>query len=388
VETARRGAFSSELERAADAYVVRRGRGNTIVAGYPWFTDWGRDTFIALRGLCLSTSRFEVAESILREWADAVSEGMLPNRFPDHGEAPEFNSVDASLWYVVAVFDFLARAPQVRTAVRRKLVEATQSILEGYFRGTRYGIHAAEDGLLVAGEAKTQLTWMDARVGDSPVTPRIGKPVEVQALWLNALALGAEHSNAWQPVFEKGVASFEERFWNEEGYLHDVVDSDHVPGAVDSTFRPNQVFAVGGLPRAVLRDRTKARSVMDLVERKLWTPLGLRSLAPEDPRYTGRYTGGVRERDSSYHQGPVWPWLAFAFIEGWVRARGETARSKTEARSRFLEPLLASASSGHIVEIADGDLPHTARGCPFQAWSVGEALRARQYLDAAMIAAA
>jgi len=387
-ERNRREGFPTVFHRAADSYLVRRRNGSTIVAGYPWFTDWGRDTFIALRGLCLSTSRFEEAESILLEWADAVSEGMLPNRFPDHGEAPEFNSVDASLWYVVAVEDFLARAGRVSAGARTKLLEASQSILEGYFRGTRYRIHADDDGLLAAGEPGAQLTWMDAKIGDWVVTPRIGKPVEVQALWLNALSFGGGFSSSWKAIYEKGLRSFERRFWNPEGYLHDVVDSDHVHGAVDSSFRPNQIFAVGGLPRPVLLDRKKVLSVVDQVEKRLWTPAGLRSLAPEDARYVRRYAGGVLERDSSYHQGTIWPWLAGPFIEAWVRARGETAKAKREARTRFLEPLLSSAVSGHIAEIADGDSPHTPRGCPFQAWSVGEALRARQYLDQALNAVA
>ncbi|MGH9391950.1 MAG: amylo-alpha-1,6-glucosidase, partial [Vicinamibacteria bacterium] len=304
----------------------------------------------------------------------------------DHGEAPEFNSVDASLWYVVAVEDFLARARRVAAGSRRKIIEASQSILEGYFRGTRYRIRADDDGLLAAGEPGAQLTWMDAKVGDWVVTPRIGKPVEVQALWLNALSFGSGFSSSWKAIYEKGVQAFEERFWNPEGYLYDVIDS--VKGAVDSSFRPNQIFAVGGLPRAVLRDRKKARSVVDAVEKRLWTPAGLRSLAPEDARYARRYAGGVLERDGSYHQGTVWPWLAGPFIEAWVRARGETTKAKREARTRFLEPLLSGAVSGHIAEIADADPPQSPRGCPFQAWSVGEALRVRQYLEQALKAAA
>jgi predicted glycogen debranching enzyme len=387
-ERKRREGFPTPCHRAADSYLVRRGNGSTLIAGYPWFTDWGRDTFIALRGLCLSTSRFREAESILLEWADAVDGGMLPNRFPDRGEAPEFNSVDASLWYVVAVEDFLARAGGIGATTRRRLVEACQSILEGYFRGTRFRIHADDDGLLAAGEPGVQLTWMDAKVGDWVVTPRIGKPVEVQALWLNALSFASGFSSSWRTILEKGLRAFEERFWSPDGWLHDVVDTDHVPGAIDSSFRPNQIFAVGGLPRPILLDRKKARSVVDQVEKRLWTPMGLRSLAPQDPRYARRYAGGVRERDSSYHQGTVWPWLAGPFIEAWVRARGETAKAKKEARTRFLEPLLSAAVSGQLAEIADGDPPHAPRGCPFQAWSVGEALRAKAYLEEAMKAAA
>jgi predicted glycogen debranching enzyme len=381
-ERRRRSAFPSPWHRAADAYLVRRHDAITIVAGYPWFTDWGRDTFIALRGLCLSSSRFGVAESILLEWADAVSEGMLPNRFPDRGETPEFNSVDASLWYIVAVEDFLARVRDVSARTRKKLHEASQAILEGYRRGTRYGIHADEDGLLAAGERGVQLTWMDATVSDWVVTPRIGKPVEVEALWLSALAFGSRLSKEWRPLHAKGVESFEKRFWNPEGgCLHDVVDVDHVPGTSDASFRPNQIFAVGGLPRRALVDRKKARSVVDAVESKLWTPMGLRSLSPEDPRYVPRYVGGVLERDGSYHQGTVWPWLAGAFIEAWVRVRGESAKNKKEARERFLEPLLSSAGAGHIAEIADAESPHTPRGCPFQAWSLGEVLRSLEFLE-------
>ena len=351
------------------------------MAGYPWFTDWGRDTFIALRGLCLATGRLDDAREILLEWAGAVSEGMLPNRFPDRGEEPEYNSVDASLWYVVAVHDYLAAASgrrRVSGADRTALTRAVEAILEGYSRGTRYGIRADTDGLLAAGVPGVQLTWMDAKVGDRVVTPRIGKPVEVQALWINALKIGARLSPRPGGMAEKAAASFAARFWNAKGgSLYDVVDCDHVPGTADPRFRPNQIFAVGGLPFALLEGE-RARRVVDAVEARLWTPLGLRSLAPDDPAYAGRYVGGVAERDGAYHQGTVWPWLVGPFVEAWVRVRGGTAAAKQEARERFLDPLLArmdAAGLGHISEIADGDPPHTPRGCPFQAWSVGEALR-------------
>jgi predicted glycogen debranching enzyme len=377
-EERRRGHFPTRLHRAADAYVVRRGRGKTVLAGYPWFTDWGRDTFIALRGLCLATGRLDDARAILLEWAGAVSDGMLPNRFPDHGEAPEFNAVDAALWYVVAVHDFLRLAGRVAERDRRTLESAVDAILSGYARGTRYGIRIDDDGLLAAGEPGLQLTWMDAKVGDWVVTPRIGKPVEVQALWLNALRIGSRLSERWADAHARGRAAFEARFWNEAaGALHDVVDVDHRAGAVDSSFRPNQIFAVGGLPFAVL-DGPRARRVVDAVEARLVTPLGLRSLAPDEPDYAPRYRGGVRERDGAYHQGTVWPWLMGAFVEAWVRVRGETPDAKREARARFLAPLfscLDDAGVGHLPEVADGDPPHAPGGCPFQAWSVGEALR-------------
>jgi predicted glycogen debranching enzyme len=388
-ERRRRQAFPSRLHRAADAYLVRRGDGRTIIAGYPWFADWGRDTFIALRGLCLAAGRLEEARDILLSWSGSVSEGMLPNRFPDRGEAPEYNSVDASLWYVVAVHDYLeamaAAKRRVPAAVRSRLHQAAEAILEGYARGTRYGIWLDPDGLLAAGEPGVQLTWMDAKVGDWVVTPRIGKPVEIQALWLNALRIAAAFTSRWEAHLMTGMASFAVRFWNgERGCLHDVVDPDHRLGTADSTMRPNQIFAVGGLPFPLL-DGGRARSVVEAVEARLLTPLGLRTLAPDEPGYTPRYEGGVRERDGAYHQGTVWPWLLGPFVEAWVRVRGNTAAARAEARARFLEPLLRhldEAGLGHISEIADAEPPHAPRGCPFQAWSVGEALR----LDRAVLA--
>jgi predicted glycogen debranching enzyme len=386
-EKRRRAGFSSRLERAGDAYLVRRGQGQTIIAGYPWFADWGRDTFIALRGLGLATGRLEEARDILLEWSHAVSEGMLPNRFPDRPEeAPEFNAVDASLWYVVAVHEYLEAAARAGTSPACRfcgadsgcLEEAVQAILEGYARGTRHGIRMDADGLLAAGEPGVQLTWMDAKVGDWVVTARVGKPVEVQALWINALLIGAASDPRWGELAARAQEAFAARFWNQEaGGLYDVVDADHVPGRVDGAFRPNQVFAVGGLPFPVLTGE-RARRLVDQVERRLLTPLGLRSLAPGEPGYAGRYEGGVRDRDGAYHQGTVWPWLLGPFVEAWLRARGSTSAARAEARRRFLPPLqrhLGEAGLGHVSEIADADAPHAPRGCPFQAWSVGEGIR-------------
>jgi predicted glycogen debranching enzyme len=384
VETRRRK-FPSRLHRAADAYIVEREQGKTIVAGYPWFTDWGRDTFIALRGLCLAAGRLDDARAILLDWAGTVSEGMLPNRFPDRGAAPEFNAVDASLWFIIAVHDFLlaAKASKQRVTARdqKTLQAAMASILDGYAKGARYGIRLDADGLIAAGEAGVQLTWMDAKVGDWVVTPRSGKPVEIQALWLNALRIAGAGSERWASIFARGSESFRARFWNEAGgYLYDVIDCDHRAGTADPAFRPNQIFAVGGLPYPVL-DGDRARRMVAAVEERLLTPIGLRSLAPGEAGYTGRYQGGVRERDGAYHQGTVWPWLLGPFVEAWVRVRGDTAAAKREARTRFLEPVLRQlngAALGHIAEVADGDPPHAPAGCPFQAWSVGEALRLDQ----------
>ncbi len=383
-ELRRRIGFAAPLAAAADAYIVRRGGGSTIIAGYPWFTDWGRDTFISMRGLCLATGRFDKAREILVQWAGSVSEGMLPNRFPDVGEEPEFNSVDASLWFVVAVHDFLRAAPRVSTTDRRLLQEAVEAILEGYSRGTRFGIRMDSDGLLMAGRPGVQLTWMDAKVGDWVVTPRIGKPVEVQALWLNALRIGATFNERWATLLSRGTGAFAARFFDaERGCLHDVIDAEHKPGAIDRALRPNQIFAVGGLPYPVLGGE-RARSIVDVVEARLLTPAGLRSLDPADPAYKPRYEGGVRERDGAYHQGTVWPWLMGPFVEAWLRVRGETPAAKEEARLRLLKPMLAlldPLGTGHLPEIADGEPPHMPRGCPFQAWSVGEALRIGKMLE-------
>jgi predicted glycogen debranching enzyme len=376
-EKKRRETFPSRLHRAADAYVVQRGAGRTIVAGYPWFTDWGRDTFIAVRGLCLATGRLADARDILLAWANSVSEGMLPNRFPDHGEQPEFNSVDASLWYIIAVYEYL-QTSKVDDADKKLLIAATEQIINGYVQGTRYGIHMDSDGLLACGVPGIQLTWMDAKVGDWVVTPRIGKPVEVQALWLNALKIAGQFSLKWESLFDRGLASFRQRFWNESaGCLYDVIDCNHQPETTDAAFRPNQILAVGGLPFSLLEPEQALR-VVAAVEARLWVPTGLRSLAPGEPRYTPRYQGDVHKRDSSYHQGTVWPWLIGPFVEAWVRVRGGTNEVKREARGKFLAPILAhleEAGLGHISEIADAEQPHAPRGCPFQAWSVGEALR-------------
>lgn len=404
-ERTRRAALRDPLAVAADAYIVRRAAGATIVAGYPWFTDWGRDTFIALRGLCIAGERLADARAILLEWAGRISEGMLPNRFPEIGEEPEYNSVDASLWYVVAVHDYLRAVrsggpshgdPRTGSRDRGRLIHAVLAILAGYARGTRFGIRMDEDGLLAAGAPGSggvpresgapdargaedvALTWMDARVGGRAVTARVGKPVEVEALWVNALAIGAGLEAGWSGPHRRARAAFEARFWNEvEGCLYDVVDADGTRGATDASIRPNQVLAVGGLPFPVIEGE-RARRVVDVVESRLLTPLGLRTLAPGSPEYHPRYEGGVAERDAAYHQGTVWPWLMGPFVEAWVRVRRNTEEAKEEARVRFLDPLLAHRDDfglGHLPEIADADPPHAMRGCPFQAWSVAEALR-------------
>lgn len=386
-ELARRAAFPTPLHRAGDAYLVARGSGRTIVAGYPWFTDWGRDTFIALRGLCLATGRLDEARDILLAWAGTVSEGMVPNRFVDQGDAPEFNSVDASLWYVVAVYEYLraraAKRSAPEDAERRTLDAAVLAIVAGYAQGARYDIRADGDGLLRAGQPGVQLTWMDARVGDRVITPRIGKPVEIQALWINALRIAAGIDRTWTSAHAAALRSFRRRFWNSErGCLFDVVDADHEAGKTDPAVRPNQIFAVGGLPFPVLSGE-QARGVFQTVRTLLQTPLGLRSLAPEEDAYCPRYQGGPEERDAAYHQGTVWPWLSGPFAEAWLRVEGDTEAVRDQVRADVVAPLerhLTEAGLGHVSEVAGGDGPHRPGGCPFQAWSVGELLRLRHMM--------
>lgn len=396
-ERARRSAFPTRLHAAADAYIVRRGAGATVVAGYPWFSDFGRTTFIALRGLCIAGGRLDDARAILLEWSRHLRDGMLPHMFLNSDEDPVFNSVDGPLWFVVAVHDLLqamerpgargnghASAPAAGLASetwareRAALLRAAREIVAGFARGARFGIRMDVDGLLACGGPGTQLTWMDAKIGEHAVTPRVGKPVEVQALWLFALHFVAAHDPALLPQFERARDAFVEKFWNPRaGCLYDVIDVDHEPGRVDAALRPNQVFAAGGLPLALL-DPSRAAAVVRAVESALLTPLGLRSLGPTEPGYIARCEGGLRQRDTAAHQGCAWPWLLGAFVEAWVRVRGGTPEAVSEARRRFLPPLqeyIDAEGQGHLCEFVDGDPPQYAGGCPFSAWSLGELLR-------------
>lgn len=386
-ERARRSARGTPLERSAEAYLSHRGTGKTLLAGFPWFGDWGRDTFVALRGFAIASGRLQEAEAILTLWAAQMKDGLIPNCFSDENDPPGYNSVDASLWFIVAAQEFLeacsVREFTLNPRTQSLLVQAILTVLENYWNGTRYSIRADLDGLLICGEIEggvqgTQLTWMDVKIEGQPVTPRIGKPVEVEALWINALRIGAGHRPVWQERFELALRSFRIRFWSEEtGSLFDVVDVDHQPGRVDRRFRPNQIFAVGGLPYALLPPAKAARLVA-AVEAELLTPLGLRSLSPHDPAYQPHYTGGIRERDTAYHMGTVWPWLMGPFVEAWLRVHGDRPGVRDLAFERFLTPLLrhlSEAGLGHLSELADGAPPHTPRGAPFQAWSLGELLR-------------
>ncbi len=372
--------LASALALAADQFIVARGRQKTVIAGYHWFSDWGRDTMIALPGLALVTGRGEIARSILLEFARHVDKGMLPNRFPDAGEEPEYNTVDATLWFFEAVRALLS-ATNDYEFVRANLYEVLRDIVDWHVRGTRYGIHVDDDGLLAAGAEGVQLTWMDAKVGDWVVTPRRGKPVEIQALWHNALRV-LEHlaqkfadeprAKVYGEMAARAHASFNLKFWNEEAAcLFDVIDGERRDGSI----RPNQIFAVS-LPHALLSDE-RARQVVRTVERELLTPYGLRSLAPTDARYRGRYEGGPLERDGSYHQGTVWAWLIGPYITAYLKAFGHTENAGEKAAA-LLSPFrqhLREAGLGQVSEIFDGDAPHTPRGCIAQAWSVAEILR-------------
>ncbi len=373
--------FAKILTAAADQFLVGRGDHNSVIAGYPWFSDWGRDTMISLPGLTLVTGRFNVARNILRAFARNMSQGMLPNRFPDEGEIPEYNTVDATLWMFHAVSEFLRYTAEydfVRAELYRPLAES----IGWHERGTRYGIRVDSDGLLQAGEPGVQLTWMDAKIGDRVVTPRAGKPVEIQALWYNALRVMEQLANAFDEpshashyaeIAERARESFVPLFWNkQDGCLYDVVGA----GGPDRSLRPNQIFAVS-LPHPMI-EGDQARRVLDVVERELLTPYGLRTLSPRDPNYKGRYAGDPLSRDGAYHQGTAWPWLLGPFLTAYVKVHGNDEQARERA-GRLLEPLrahLGEAGLGQISEVFDGDPPHRAGGCIAQAWSVAEVLRA------------
>jgi predicted glycogen debranching enzyme len=368
------------LVQAADQYVVQRGDLKTIIAGYHWFSDWGRDTMIALPGLTLTTGQPEIAKNILLAFAQHVNQGMLPNRFPDAGEMPEYNTVDATLWFFEASRSLLQKTGDYGF-VREHLYDVLRDIIAWHERGTRFGIRMDDDGLLNAGEPGVQLTWMDAKVGDWVVTPRHGKPVEIQALWYNALCVmrdlaskfgDPETARKYAGMAARAADSFSNVFWNEPaGCLYDVVSHDGRDGSI----RPNQILAVS-LPHTMLSPERAAR-VVDVVQRKLLTPYGLRTLPRNDPQYRPRYEGDSWSRDGSYHQGTVWPWLLGPFISAYVRVHAfdEDSRQQAAEWLRAFEPHLSDAGLGQASEIFDADPPHLPRGCMAQAWSIAEILR-------------
>ena len=369
------------LVAAADSFVVSRPSSvgeegaEGLIAGYHWFEEWGRDTMISLPGLTLVTGRGDVARSILKDYTCHLDGGLIPNRIPDVDQAPDYNTVDATLWLFWAVQKYLQHTGD-EDFVRGGMLPRLREVIEWHVKGTRYGIEMdPEDGLLRAGAPGTQLTWMDAKVGDWVVTPRHGKPVEINALWHNALRfveeLGAEHAG---PPSSEVARRFGERFWNERlGYLNDVVDGDL---REDASLRPNQIVAAS-LPYPTVEGE-RARRVVAAVARDLLTPYGLRTLSPRDARYRGRYEGDQWERDGAYHQGTVWPWLLGPFITAFIRVAEDREAARREARgwvAGFREHL-REAGLGQVSEVFDGDPPHRARGCIAQAWSVAEILRA------------
>jgi predicted glycogen debranching enzyme len=368
------------LARAADQFVVDRPTeddpdGKSVIAGYPWFGDWGRDTMIALPGLTLETGRPEVAAQILRTYGRHVDRGMIPNRFPGAGETPEYNTVDATLWYVEAIHAYVDATGD--TALLDDLWLVLADIVDHHERGTRYGIAVdPDDGLLRAGEPGVQLTWMDAKVGDWVVTPRIGKPVEVNALWYNTLRTLADGARAVDrsgtPYAERAeqVAAHFDRFWApDRGHCYDVIDG---PDGDDPSLRPNQLFAVS-LPHSPL-SASQQKAVVDACAARLYTPLGLRSLAPDHPDYEGTYAGDREARDGAYHQGTVWSWLVGPFVKAHLRVYDDPETART-----FLGPLRRHRSDhgvGSVSEVFDGDPPFPPGGTPAQAWGVAQLLAA------------
>ncbi|WP_445637319.1 Glycogen debranching protein [Nostoc sp. DSM 114161] len=373
-------AWVNHLVLAADQFIVDRSvpedvYGKTIIAGYPWFSDWGRDTMISLPGLTLATGRPEIARSILRTFARHVDQGMLPNRFPDAGQTPEYNTVDATLWYFEAIRAYYNATED--NDLLMELFPVLADIIDWHCRGTRYNIRLdATDGLLYAGDKGVQLTWMDAKVGDWVVTPRIGKPIEVNALWYNALRtmakfarlIGKPHQE-YQAIADRAQIRFS-RFWNQEtGYCYDVLDT---PDGDDASARPNQIFTVS-LPESPLTP-AQQKAVVDVCGQMLLTSHGLRSLAPNHPQYQGKYGGNQYQRDGGYHQGTVWGWLLGSFVLAHLRVY----KNPKQAR-QFLQPManhLTAHGIGSLSEIFDGDAPMTPRGCIAQAWTVAEVLRA------------
>jgi predicted glycogen debranching enzyme len=376
------------LARASDQFIVRRGdagtAGASIIAGYPWFADWGRDTMIALPGLATVLGRYDIAANILKTYASFVDRGMLPNRFPDGGETPEYNTADATLWMFHALEDYLQIKPNPE--LLGQLFPTLASIIHAHMDGTRYGIHVDEqDGLLCAGEPGSQLTWMDAKNGDQVFTPRIGKPVEINALWLNALNVmarlaGRVHNlgekRLYESLLERAGRSFG-RFWNEErGCLYDVIDVDGTD-ARDARVRPNQILAIS-LPYCALPP-SQMRAVVECCGRELLTSYGLRTLSAGDPQYLGSYAGNPGQRDAAYHMGTAWAWLLGPFARAHFRVYGDARLAQS-----LLEPIsqhVNAACIGTVSEIFDGDAPHSARGCFAQAWSVAEILRAWIFLE-------
>ena len=385
------GASTSRLCCAAEHFVVERQVRETwhttIIAGYPWFGDWGRDTMIALPGLLLCTKRFDEAKQALFMFARHLRGGLMPNVFDDYGHGAAYNTVDASLWFVHAVREYLRASGDQHENVA-ELIDACRAILLAYRHGTDYDIRLDEDGLITAGDEQSQLTWMDAKREGIVFTPRHGKPVEINALWHSALLSFAELATDEREQRElraaaKGTArAIQERFWWEEKQcLHDVLHRTAEGWAPDGKLRPNQIFAVS-LPHSPL-SKTRQRAVVKAVGDRLLTPCGLRTLDPADPDYRGRFEGDLMQRDAAYHNGTVWPWLIGPYCEAVLRIGDFSDKAKAQVR-KVIEPLIGELDRGclnQIAEVYDGDEPQRAGGCPAQAWSVAEVLRVLTLLE-------
>ena len=376
--------FANQLVLASDQFLTYRESTKmmTVLAGLPWFTDWGRDTMIAFTGLTLCTKRFKEAEEILLTFARYIRHGIVPNMFPDDNMPPLYNTVDASLWYFYAVYQYLHYNPaaEAEAFVKEQIFPHLKEIISAYEKGTDFSIYMEDDGLIHAGSGLDQITWMDVRIGDWVATPRHGKPVEINALWYNALRIMEslcekfdEDASAYRTRAEQVKESFNAKFWDSANQcLFDVVDGDEP----DDHIRPNQVYAVS-LPFSLLPEEQE-KAVVALVEKELFVGCGLRSLAPDHPDYHGIYCGALAKRDAAYHQGTAWGFLLGGFFSAYMKVNHHSSSAAANA-VRMLEPvrkhLTDSGCIGSISEIFDGDAPHNPRGCYAQAWSVGEVLR-------------
>ena len=379
-----RDSFANQLVLASDQFLTYRESTKmmTVLAGLPWFTDWGRDTMIAFTGLTLCTKRFKEAEEILLTFARYIRHGIVPNMFPDDNMPPLYNTVDASLWYFYAVYQYLHYNPaaEAEAFVKEQIFPHLKEIISAYEKGTDFSIYMEDDGLIHAGSGLDQITWMDVRVGDWVATPRHGKPVEINALWYNALRIMEslcekfdEDASAYRTRANQVKESFNAKFWDSSNQcLFDVVDGDEP----DDHIRPNQVYAVS-LPFSLLPEEQE-KAVVALVEKELFVGCGLRSLAPDHPDYHGIYCGALAKRDAAYHQGTAWGFLLGGFFSAYMKVNHHSSSAAANA-VRMLEPvrkhLTDSGCIGSISEIFDGDAPHNPRGCYAQAWSVGEVLR-------------
>ena len=377
--------LARSLALAADSFIVRKkDETHTVIAGYHWFSDWGRDTMISLPGLTLSCGKFDVAKSVLRTFSNYISEGMLPNRFPDLDESPEYNNVDGTLWYFIAIYHYLNHTQDL-SFIRRELYAKLKDIIDWHIRGTRYHIKVDGDGLLYAGEEGVQLTWMDAKVGNWVVTPRTGKAVEINALWYNALCIMRELSikigespELYVALAQRAKESFNEQFWNDhKKCLYDFVNESQK----NDDIRPNQIFAVS-LPFDIMNGE-RQKAVVSAVENELLTDSGLRSLSPSSEQFIATYSGDPYHRDAAYHQGTVWPWLLGSFLEAYLKVHefSPSAVTYCEKAIAQFQQQLTDGGIGTISEIFDGNEPHWPKGCISQAWSVAEILRILELLE-------